>query len=561
MKLYSVKELLRTWWPLLLLFIVALFIRLWSLGSLPGTFFDDEVLSGYLGRYILQNGVDLYGNSWPLLYFNKFGDYYIILPMYLDGLSTYIFGVTQFATRFPTAVIGALAVFPIAGLSWVTWKRRGAALLAALIVALAPWHIVLSRATTESVLEMTIGLVAVWLLLLAVTKRRVILILFALLVSLLTYLIYHSSRVWLPLTWLGVAVIFFSNIMTQKKLLITVLLSVFILFGVTAYISTTPWGRGRFEQTSLFSEQSGVAGRTQEMIYNLGPDNALLARSVHNKVTGYSREFIRQYLSYFSPLFLFTNDGWVKTRYEVPESGPLLVTSLLILLTLLIPVKQKFSSNKKVVFVLLWLLAVAPVAPSFTIIESPSVRRSLILLAPLALFIGFAWYRSCFIRFGKLSLFWLLTCIFVLEWLMFVYLYVLQSDRVTSPYRSDGTMQVAEYILDHKDSLGPIVLSNKNTFPAYYLFAKKDFNPVYSEEFGLNLSIDSLDTIKFNYTDCPDLAPLTPSLTNGVVATASTIIAQRFCEYPAGSVKLVDEILGVNPMLGYQVLQQVSENE
>ena len=68
-------NLIKKHWPLLLIFAIALVLRLYRLGTLPITFHEDELLSGYLGRYILQNGFDLYGNKWPLLYFNKFGDY------------------------------------------------------------------------------------------------------------------------------------------------------------------------------------------------------------------------------------------------------------------------------------------------------------------------------------------------------------------------------------------------------------------------------------------------------------------------------------------------------
>ncbi len=43
-----------------------------------------------------------------------------------------------------------------------------------------------------------------------------------------------------------------------------------IFFSLTFYISQTPWGKGRFDQTSIFSEQSGVSIRMSEMTYNLG---------------------------------------------------------------------------------------------------------------------------------------------------------------------------------------------------------------------------------------------------------------------------------------------------
>lgn len=48
------------------IFCLSFALRLYRLDSLPYNPTEDEILSGYVGRYILTNGVDLYGNSWPL---------------------------------------------------------------------------------------------------------------------------------------------------------------------------------------------------------------------------------------------------------------------------------------------------------------------------------------------------------------------------------------------------------------------------------------------------------------------------------------------------------------
>src|SRR5205814_9364429 len=88
---------------LVILFVFGLGLRLYNLGEMPSGFHTDEVISGYVGRFIFANGTDIYGHPWPLLYVDKFGDYPPSLPMYFSGLATYVFGVTVFATRFPVA--------------------------------------------------------------------------------------------------------------------------------------------------------------------------------------------------------------------------------------------------------------------------------------------------------------------------------------------------------------------------------------------------------------------------------------------------------------------------
>jgi len=96
-----------------LIFLFAAFLRLYNLSSLPFNFHLDEVQSTFVGRYTLLHFRDPYGNFFPLNYFNLFGDYPPIIPMYLSGIATFIFGVNEFAARFPSAFFGALAVFPI----------------------------------------------------------------------------------------------------------------------------------------------------------------------------------------------------------------------------------------------------------------------------------------------------------------------------------------------------------------------------------------------------------------------------------------------------------------
>ena len=144
----------KKWTLILLTFIVvfSLVIRFYKLGDLPWNMQEDEVMTGYVGRYILQNGVDVYGNKWPLLYFNKFGDYYIIGPIYMKGLSTLLFGVNAFAVRFPTALFGGLTVIPVYLLGTLLFSNPIVGLFSAFTLAIMPWTIPLGRASSEGVL-------------------------------------------------------------------------------------------------------------------------------------------------------------------------------------------------------------------------------------------------------------------------------------------------------------------------------------------------------------------------------------------------------------------------
>jgi len=360
----------KVWILLGLIWLFALFLRIYHLGSLPFNFMEDEVLVGYVGRFILQNGVDLYGNHWPIWYFDKFGDYYIIGPMYLAGLSTFIFGVNEFAVRFPAALFGSLVVFPVFSLSVLIFNKRTIALTAAFLTAVTPWHLVISRSSSEGVIGSTIFLSGICLLLYFAKKLKLKYLIISTILFGVSYFIYHPFRAYVPLVFIPIPFLFpaFFGIV-----------GVFIAFVLlTGYIITTPWGSGRLKQTSIFSPLSGVERKIQEEIYAIGEGKVLQARIFHNKLIGYSREFTKQYISYFSPDFLFTGFG-AESRYEVPEQGLLYYTYLILLIIAVIPIKNQNNIHKKYILYFLFLLLISPVPAAFSYFGSPNIHRSSLL--------------------------------------------------------------------------------------------------------------------------------------------------------------------------------------
>lgn len=531
---------------LLVIFLLALFLRTFRLETLPSTFFVDEVLSGYLGRYLLTNGIDLYGNRWPLLYFNKFNDYYIILPMYLDGLSTMIFGVTRFATRFPTALFGALLVFPTYALTHTVFSKQRGALLAAMLVAVLPWHIVLSRSTTESVLELSIVATSLWSFLLYKRTKSWRWLILSVALSFLSYFVYHTARVYVPLVWLGTTVCFWHEFSKKHIQRIVLGIVTFCFFALTLGISQTEWGSGRFDQTSIFSKHSGVAIRMTEMTYNLGHDSALTARIFHNKVIGFGREYVNQYLSYFSPLYLFTDDAWLKTRYAVPEAGPLPLTILAMLLSLLWPVKDALVNKRdRSIFMWLgWMLLIAPVPAALTVVESPNIRRSLLMALPIVILAAGAWERSFSIRWKQISLGVIFGVLLALETVLFLYFYSYQSDLYSSLHRSDGQFEVAQYVAQ-QDSDMPIIITDTVDFPLYLLFVKEDFSTHYADQFGFELRIPKIDQANLFTQKCA--LELSPEMLAEFPSDVK-IIEPGFCKLESCRFTEIEKIQAQHPL-------------
>src|SRR5258706_1583069 len=92
---------------LTIIFLLALFLRFYKLTEIPNGFNQDESSIGYNAYSILRTGKDEYGKSFPV-YFKSFGDQKLPVYIYLTAATESIFGLNEFAVRFPSAALGTL---------------------------------------------------------------------------------------------------------------------------------------------------------------------------------------------------------------------------------------------------------------------------------------------------------------------------------------------------------------------------------------------------------------------------------------------------------------------
>lgn len=534
---------------LVLIFLLALFLRLFRLGSLPHTFHEDEVLSGYVGRYILQNGFDLYGNKWPIWYFNKFGDYYIIGPIYLSGLSTFLFGINEFATRFPAALFGALTIFPFFYLILEIFNNKKVALFSSFFLSFLPWHLVLSRSTTEGVIGSFFFLAGVYFLLKNLKKYDFKNLFLCFIFFLVGYWIYHPFRLYPFLTLFGFILIYFSFLRRKAKPLFLLIFLTIFFFGFSFYISQTYWGKGRFEQTSIFSILSGVFIRYQDLYAQDGGQHPLLTRFFHNKLIAYGREFLNQYLSYLSPVFLFIN-GWSKSRYFVPESGPLFFGVAILIIFGFFNLKEFINEkNKKNIIFYFYLLLISLIPASFTVVESPNPHRSLlfgILSIGLA---GFGLERVTRIKIKKFKVLYLFLILIFFEFILFWHNFEKHFDYASSLVRNDPQKEVAKFIINNETKYQRFYLPAEAAMSWYYLFYKKDFNQSYSKYFKLDSRIEKTGKVFYIENSCPSKA-----ISSQIIPKNSLIIDRYNC-VSDDKFKEIGKITGVNILLSYKILQ------
>ena len=161
---------------IVLILIVAFFLRFYQLGTNPPSLTWDEAAWGYNAYSLGIDGKDEFGRFLPLDYLESFGDFKPPVYAYLDVIPIRIFGLNEFAVRFPSAFLGVLTVlftyFLTKRIFWQSERKNLYGLTSALILAISPWHIMLSRAAFEANVATFFIVLGVFLFLTAVNSVK-----------------------------------------------------------------------------------------------------------------------------------------------------------------------------------------------------------------------------------------------------------------------------------------------------------------------------------------------------------------------------------------------------
>lgn len=132
-----------------LLFIVALFLRVYKLGDL--SLWGDEGTVYIVVKNILLTGQPLLESG--LLYGRD------LLHLYITAIFSFLFGQNnEFGLRLPSAIAGALLIFPVFGIlqSLLPKKYNGIAIYVVTIIAVHPWLVEHSRIARSYMLMTTL---------------------------------------------------------------------------------------------------------------------------------------------------------------------------------------------------------------------------------------------------------------------------------------------------------------------------------------------------------------------------------------------------------------------
>src|SRR3989338_1471424 len=212
----------KNYWPTILLaciFFLAAFLPFGHLGQTPPSLDWDETAHGYNAYSILKTGKDEYGYKSPLS-FRSFDDYKPPIYTYLVVPSVAVFGLTDFAIRFPSATLGVLAVLFTYLMVYELFKNKVIALLSALFLAISPWHLQFSRVAFETNSATFWSVLATWAFLRGIAsgelKRTLWLSLSAIAFG-ANLFIYHNARVFIPIFSIILFLLFKDKLLQNLK--------------------------------------------------------------------------------------------------------------------------------------------------------------------------------------------------------------------------------------------------------------------------------------------------------------------------------------------------------
>jgi 4-amino-4-deoxy-L-arabinose transferase-like glycosyltransferase len=380
---------------LLLVLVVAAVLRIYAIGSNPPSLSWDEVSIGYNAYSIAKTGMDEHKRFLPVDAFTAFGDYKPPVAIYLTVPFIAVLGLTETAVRLPSAISGIAAVLLTYLISrklfWGSVRVSAISLVASGVMAVSPWHIMLSRAGFEANVALTLTLLGVLLVLHATQNRYYFL--YCWLPFVAAFYTFNSSRYFLPI--LGSALLWYirKEAWGNKKSFLTgIVIAAIFMVPIMPHIFSKE-ARLRFTEVNIFNDYPLVYKANTRVAYD---GYALSGKAFHNFRLVYARSYLMHYFDHFQPWFLFIRgDG--NPKFSIQDTGQLYLFEAPFLLLGLYALWR--SATKQSVVLTVWLLGA--VIPAAVARETPHALRIENTLPVWQLFIaaGFIYVIDAFKKY------------------------------------------------------------------------------------------------------------------------------------------------------------------
>lgn len=454
---------------LCLLFIVmGLALRLYRLDSAPPRLTVDEMSIGYNAYSILNTGKDEWGKSWPLA-FQAFGDYKQPIYIYLTLPAVALLGLTPIAIRLPSVLAGTVLIW----LSYLLVKRNWGvkpALWTAFLVAVSPWSIHLSRMGFESNVAVALfltGLVAMQNM--SESKSRFWSVIAGICFA-LTFYTYISFRLIVVAMFVVFGILSIKKKVWRKQWLTMTIITGFFVLPIASQLFQGS-GTARFLQVSLFSNQGFAAQELERrnFCFLLEPHwLPHICRVFFQKDIFLVSTFVRNYLGFFSPEFLFWRGD------EVTYLNPAGFGEFWLILFPAFVIGLIYFWRSKNPLHPFWKMLVLILPIPSALVASPQIVRGSAMMIFLTIILGLGIEQIVEItknkRLRKMMLI-VMSGVFILsisyQQLYYHAVYVQQSEVAFSPFSS----QLSQYVIDHESEYEQIYFQDQYFSDAHIFIA------------------------------------------------------------------------------------------
>ena len=516
---------------LIVILLLSALLRLPYLNSHMPSLYGDEIAIGYNAYSIVKTGRDEFGRFLPLQ-FQSWGDQKNPIYIYAVALFQLFTGPTPASVRIPSALAGIIAVYLTYRLVLLLKLNRASALFSALLLAVTPWHIHISRGGYEANLALTFSLASVVCLLNKKSFSS------ALYLALGAYT-YYTTKLFLPALLLFVWLYINWGVAFKKwaKSFLRYWLFVFILAIPALYLMFFQNGQARFNAINIFKNPL-VINQVERGRNFFANNQSILAKLTENRWVYHFQEFVGYYFDNFSGQFLFVS-GDSNVRYGLANHGMLyLLDAPLILVGLFL----LFTKNRRAFTFLIvwWLLAPLPTS----LVGKAYGLRSLVMLPIPQIFAGYTlatWISQ--VRKSKITtisyaLFTMCYLLLISNWLLrYVYQY-----PSYGRYWYDSPMKEAiDYAKEREDQYDQIILTQHYGETSMYFAFYNQIDPrVYKAAKVNKLTVDGVPMIKIGKYYFGDIRPKGP-IEKMDLPRNTLILVQPYFEYHESTILARDD--------------------
>lgn len=356
------------------IFILSLTLRLLYLGSVPVSLSHDETDNIIQAHSVIQTGSDIEGKWKPWSLLPNSGVMAELSPLINVPVLSFL-PQSLFSSRLTTAILSS--IFPIMIWWWLTLIGVGSRVskVAAILLAISPWHLIFSRTALEQPTSLFFYLLS-WIMLAKIfqTKKSLSHYLMNFLLFTLTYMVgyftYHGYKFSFPIltSIYSVWLYYYTKTKEIQKLSLTLVFIGLLVFRTFFY---SEYYQNRSGEMFLSDQTSVVVQVNTTRRQSLAPE--ILNTVFTNKPTLIVATLVDKYFGALSPDLLFRH-GESNGVFSVWKAGYFYAASLPFIILGLVSL---ISNYKFMSLLLLSLLVISPISTIIHVNNSYAFRSAM----------------------------------------------------------------------------------------------------------------------------------------------------------------------------------------